>query len=539
MENKDFDNELDFVIDDSFNETETSKTVKKADNKKVLKILIPIISAVLIIAVAAFFVFKYLIKKWNNGDIATPAFLANTTLFDDNFTYFDSVYVNGVALNGLTVQEAEAEVFKKSQNYIKEFNITVKASDKKFKYTQDDFEFSFNEDEVLAQAKQYCMDVRSGKLKKDARKEFAVTPEVTEKSIESVVKKIAKKINKSAINSTFKVNKSNGSFSYTKGENGKKLNSDDLIKQITAFINSEKQKGTITAKVKTLKPEISSNELEENITLISSFSTISTNSAAGNNNMRVSLAACNGSIIEPGEVWSFNGCTGNSNLTSLGYQPATVISGGQLATGVGGGLCQSSTTIYNAALYANMEIVERRNHYWTSTYCKEGFDASIDYGIVDLKLKNNTDYPMYLECYMNGNKLSANIYGRKSTEFDDIKLTAERTAYVSGEYFSVASYRTLYKDGKQIKTESLGSSRYSLKPKETTNENSSSKASSKKTSSKTNTSSNKTSSKSTSSKKTSSKSTSSKKTSSIKPVSPSAPSSVSQPTSSVASDDIT
>ena len=118
MENKDFDNELDFVIDDSFNETETSKTVKKADNKKVLKILIPIISAVLIIAVAAFFGFKYLIKKWNNGDIATPAFLANTTLFDDNFTYFDSVYVNGVALNGLTVQEAEAEVFKKSQKYI-------------------------------------------------------------------------------------------------------------------------------------------------------------------------------------------------------------------------------------------------------------------------------------------------------------------------------------------------------------------------------------------------------------------------------------
>ena len=62
MENKDFDNELDFVIDDSFNETETSKTVKKADNKKVLKILIPIISAVLIIAVAAFFVFKYFFK---------------------------------------------------------------------------------------------------------------------------------------------------------------------------------------------------------------------------------------------------------------------------------------------------------------------------------------------------------------------------------------------------------------------------------------------------------------------------------------------
>ena len=87
--------------------------------------------------------------------------------------------------------------------------------------------------------------------------------------------------------------------------------------------------GTVNAATKEVEPKITSDYLKDNITELSHFSTYSTNNSNGNENMRISLAACNGSIINPGETWSFNDCTGNSNLESLGYQSAHVIEDGK------------------------------------------------------------------------------------------------------------------------------------------------------------------------------------------------------------------
>ena len=147
--------------------------------------------------------------------------------------------------------------------------------------------------------------------------------------------------------------------------------------------------------------------------LLASWETYSTNDANGNQNMKVSLKACNGSIIDPGETWSFNGCTGNSNDTSLGYASAGVIVDGDFTDGVGGGICQSSTTIYNAAVRSNLTIAERSPHTYPSVYAKSGFDAAIDYGNLDLKLKNDSKYQVFLACYMEGTTLHATFYGIK------------------------------------------------------------------------------------------------------------------------------
>lgn len=195
--------------------------------------------------------------------------------------------------------------------------------------------------------------------------------------------------------------------------------------------------------------------------LLASFTTVITNTEDAAHNMSLAAAACNNSVIMPGETWSFNGKTGNSNLPENGYLPATVIAGGQYTQGYGGGICQVSSTIYNAALGANLEIVERNYHYWASEYVKSGFDATIDYGNLDLKLKNTTEYPIYLECYTDGNTVTANFYGWKDPSFDEIATYSFNYEMEPG-YYGTEAYRVYLKDGVELYREELPGSKYKL-----------------------------------------------------------------------------
>lgn len=118
----------------------------------------------------------------------------------------------------------------------------------------------------------------------------------------------------------------------------------------------------------------------------------------------------NGTVIAPGEVFSFNHIVG-PRTGETGYRDAPVIVGNKLEPGVGGGICQVSSTLYNACLLAGLEIVERHNHNLAVAYVPLGFDATVAYGSIDFRFKNNTDYPIYIHSAAGGGKLTVNIYG--------------------------------------------------------------------------------------------------------------------------------
>ena len=191
-------------------------------------------------------------------------------------------------------------------------------------------------------------------------------------------------------------------------------------------------------------------------------SLVEINTENGTNNMKVSLAACNGSIIDPGEIWSFNDCTGDSNLASNGYLPANVIVDGKIEQGNGGGICQSSSTIYNAAIRANLDIVERAPHEWASLYVPTGLDATIDYPNLDLKLENPSKYQVFLECKLVNYTLYVSFWGVQDSSYDEIR-TRNELGETSGSKYSVKAWRVYFKDGKKIKEEELPSSYYDLK----------------------------------------------------------------------------
>ena len=377
-----------------------------------------------------------------------------------SFVFANGVSIAGADISGMGFDAAFQEVEAVALDTVNDFELKVTADDKDFTYGKADFEWDFAIEDALNEAALYCESSSSEDTTNPtaAKASFDLKSEVKAESVEEVVDKIAKEVDVAAVDSTFSVD--GGDVTISREKAGKQLDKADLTEKITAEIakltSGSAKKAEVEAVINEVEPQYKFESLDGEIELIATYSTWSTNTANGNHNMALALEACNGSVINPGEVWSFNECTGNSNLTSLGYLPATVIINGEFEQGIGGGLCQSSTTISNAALLANMTVEERYCHQFQSSYVPAGRDATIDYPSLDLKLSNPTDYPMYMQCYMEGTELTVNIYGWNDPSFDYIEI--ESSVYgATDEGYRASATRVYYLDDEEIKREELPS----------------------------------------------------------------------------------
>ena len=166
--------------------------------------------------------------------------------------------------------------------------------------------------------------------------------------------------------------------------------------------------------------ELESDGLFQDV--LGSCETPHSNSANRTNNLRLACEALNGLILMPGEEFSYNGTLGE-RTTEKGYLPAPAYSGDELVNSVGGGVCQGSSTLYYCALLADLEIVERVNHGFPSSYIDYGMDATVSWWGPDFKFKNNTNYPIKIEAETTDTHMKMKILG-----------TEERDYYVKMEY---------------------------------------------------------------------------------------------------------
>jgi len=125
-------------------------------------------------------------------------------------------------------------------------------------------------------------------------------------------------------------------------------------------------------------------------------------------NLVIATKTINGTILRPGETFSFNEAIGKTTWAK-GYRPAKIFVRGKEEEGMGGGICQLSSTLYNAADFAGLEIVERHPHSKKVGYVKEGRDAATSYGGVDLKFKNTLTHPVKIVATAVGGKLTVAI----------------------------------------------------------------------------------------------------------------------------------
>lgn len=136
------------------------------------------------------------------------------------------------------------------------------------------------------------------------------------------------------------------------------------------------------------------------------------------NNISISAKKIDGTIIMPGETFSYNQVVGERTIAE-GYKEAGAYAGGRVVQDVGGGICQTSSTLYNAALYANLEIVDRSNHQFLTSYVSAGRDATVAWGAIDFQFKNNRTYPIKIEAVAENGVCTMSIFGiKEETEYE-------------------------------------------------------------------------------------------------------------------------
>ncbi|MGN1327207.1 MAG: VanW family protein [Clostridia bacterium] len=147
------------------------------------------------------------------------------------------------------------------------------------------------------------------------------------------------------------------------------------------------------------------------------------------NNISLSSEKINGTVILPGETFSYNQTVGKRTIEA-GYKEAGAYAGGQVVQEIGGGICQVSSTLYNAVLYANLEIVERNNHYFETSYVDPGRDATVSWGTVDFKFKNNRTYPVKIEAISKNGVTKISIKGIKEEKEYEVVIQSKVTSIV-------------------------------------------------------------------------------------------------------------
>ena len=211
-------------------------------------------------------------------------------------------------------------------------------------------------------------------------------------------------------------------FEVTPEESGYGFVLEDVQKQV----DEAKEGDVIQVPLKTLEAEVTAKSLEDNlfVDVLGECKTPHTNIPDRTNNLILACKAINGYIVKPGEVFSFNDVVGE-RTEEKGYRPALIYSGGLSVPAPGGGICQVASTIYCCCLYADLEVVERACHQFVADYVPQiGMDATIFWGSYDYKFRNNTDYPIRIEAYVENGYVYVTLWGKDTKDYT-VEITTE------------------------------------------------------------------------------------------------------------------
>ena len=151
-----------------------------------------------------------------------------------------------------------------------------------------------------------------------------------------------------------------------------------------------------------------------------------------NNNLMLAAEKINETIVNPGETFSYNQTIGQRTIAA-GFKEAKAYANGKVVLDVGGGICQLSSTLYNSVLLSNLEVVERRSHYFETSYLPAGRDATVSWGSVDFKFKNNRKYPIKIVASAKDGVVKVDIYGIKQDDDYDVTIESQETSVIPME----------------------------------------------------------------------------------------------------------
>lgn len=400
-----------------------------------------------------------------------------------------TVKIENEDLTGKTKAEALELMMDKYSSQVVKKKIDIVTEEKKYTLDYSMLDAKYNTNEAIEEAYNYGREMNMFQkykaIKNPVLKEIKLTFDYNDKIVDEMLTEIAKDTNKKAVDATITMVGS-GQFNVTNDVVGRQLQSDVLKKDIKSKINGVLSGDAISiaAPVTQIKPKISTTSLKAINTRISTYSTNYASSAEGRAiNIGLSTKSINGTLLMPGEVFSFNGTVGQ-RTEARGYQNAGVIIGDKIEQGLGGGICQVSSTLYNAVLGTGLVSVERTHHTISSGYIPKGQDATVDYGNLDYKFKNTYKYPIYIEGVVSNRNVYFNIYSNATLTnrtyaimSEILEVTQPKTEIIKdatkyeGESeivktgyngYKVKVTRKTYENGKLIKTEVINNDTFNV-----------------------------------------------------------------------------
>ena len=337
-------------------------------------------------------------------------------LADETDTISKNVYIGGVNVSGMTEEQATKAVEEKLGKGTGG-NYTVKIGDETTTATAENFGMEWTNREVVHEAMEVAKGgnlIKQYKDKKDLQvepKNFEVAYAPNEQAVKTYVEKLAEEYNRDAEEGD--ITFANGYPEVTGGETGIAVNVNQSVSSIMKALEGDGTELTVVAEVQ--KPSVTKEELSQVKDVLGTATTYYGSSYERNTNVEVGASKINGTLIMPGETFSVTAAVTPFNADN-GYYPAPSYESGQVVDTYGGGICQVSTTLYNAVLKAELQVDERHNHTMLVSYVDPSKDAAIAEGLMDFVFTNNTDAPIYIYGVGYQGTLNFTIYGHETRD---------------------------------------------------------------------------------------------------------------------------
>ena len=402
-------------------------------------------------------------------------------------TFYDGISLDGIPLAGLTMDEAERKVQERVEALLEQMTFILSYENHTWTFTHQDIGAYVDWKEKLKEAFGVA---RTGELEsrynkvmelKEKGLNFSTQLSYDIELLRDDIEAIAEQIYVAPVDATIEFFPDEKEmFKITPEQGGLYLDTEKVMDELKKRADSG-QYGELVLKATPLEPQVKSVDLQKLTHRIVQFSTnLGDSNEKRTHNVIFALSKVNGLRLDPGEVFSFNKVVGPRTLKA-GFEMAPVIMPDKsMQDDEGGGVCQSSSTLYNAVLRADLEIIERYHHSFPVSYIPIGLDATVTYGGADLKFRNNRETPIFIRTYSVGRDVFVEIYGEplpdgmtidcvseivetipapKAQEIEDkegkyVTKPGQRKVHVSSKPgYRVKSYKVYYVNGEKVKTE--------------------------------------------------------------------------------------
>lgn len=398
---------------------------------------------------------------------------------------YPEVSVYGVEIGGLTKEEAVQKLTSDLPGVIMDKKLEVVVGDDKLGLSYSEISPQYNNEAVVTEALNYGKDKGTFSKKRLIKRgaDFKIEPSITynEEALASFEDKVKETVNVAPVDAKLKI--SGGVKNITPEVIGYGINDEDLHNKLVENINGDPaHEVVLNFELEEKQAKVKSSDLEKIKGVMGSYYNTYSGGGGRVRNMEIATEDVNGIVLMPGEIFSYNEVVGDTT-PDKGYQKANTYVAGEIVEDYGGGICQVSTALYRAVMKANIRSYERHNHMMTVSYSQPSLDATVYYGGVDYQFQNPYDFPIYIEGYVSGGKVSFSIWGDpdalggKTYEMDNEVIETykpsiryvddptlpegtEKTKSTGMTGYKSNGYQVTYENGKEVNRELVSTDIY-------------------------------------------------------------------------------